>query len=80
MLHKAKMVVHKKTSEHVTCLFLRFGYKHNLQARLHNLWLYGQKRHSLEEAMKELKEHKVQSRTMHYKEDVKVFNVFSVDI
>lgn len=53
-------------------LFLRFGCKHNLWVRLPNACSrsYGQNRHSLEEAKRESKGNKAQSRTIHNKEDV----------
>lgn len=69
MLHKPKIL-----PEHVTCLFLRFGYKHNLWAWLGNACnrSYGQDRHRQEGAKGELKGKKAQSRTIHNKEDMKL--------
>lgn len=70
MLHKPEIL-----PEHVTCLFLRFGYKYNLWAWPHNACSrsYGSAdRHGQEKAERELKGNKVQSRTMHNKEDVKL--------
>lgn len=72
MLHKPAILVYtKKNSEHVTCLFLRFGCKHYLWA-----WVYNTKkkeRESLEKTKRELRENKEQSRTMYNKEDVELF-------